>query len=356
MDQDELLQQAQQEGTLLLAVPDQAEQWENAVALFEKRYQIDVVVQRISEFELQEAVQSESLPIDAMITRGVSTQKLVEEKLLLGPIEPVLFDKTIQTGIEQDSVNSVGCLVPVSRYETGILYDSTQVSLHDWESIENYLEDRILMVPDPHNSMAGRSLLQTLVLHLDDSDADYSSVSLAEEIKTVSWKRALEWLDEHWDSFEWAEDETDAIREVLSGDTAVTVARSDLVAQMEAAGGDILFAIPECQMASGSEAIGISLQSEHPAAALLLTNWLVTLEGQQALYDARKMIPLCEGVTDQTGAPVSIEIDGNAIEFLPSVYQESLLERFQSMVEEVKARQETEQNSEQQEQTKEQNS
>lgn len=92
-----------------------------------------------------------------------------------------------------------------------------------------------------------------------------------------------------------------------------------------------------------------------PAEALLLVNWLVTLEGQQALYDARQIIPLCEGVVDGEGAPVSTETDANATEFLPSVYQESLLKRFQAVVEAVEKRQEAEQDSEQQEQAKEQN-
>lgn len=351
-----MLQQAQQEGSLRLSVPDQAEQWEKAVTPFEKKYQIDVIVEEVPEAELAERIKTDQDScIDAMMTRGTSTQALVEEKLLLGPIEPVLFDKTIQTSIQQDSVNSVGCLVPVSRYQTGILYDSTQLDLTDWESVEEYLENHVLTVPDPKTSMAGRGLLQTLVLNLDNSDADYSNVSLAQEIKTVNWQSALEWLEEHWESFVWTEDELTAIQAVTKGKAAVTVARSDLVAQIGAADGDIAFCVPDFQMASGSESIGISLRSEHPAAALLLVNWLVTLEGQQALYDARKTIPLCEGVVDGEGAPVSTETDTNATEFLPSVYQESLLKRFQAVIEAVEKRQEAEQDPEQQEQAKEQN-
>lgn len=331
LDQEKLIEQAQEEGGLTLCVPDQAAQWERAVLPFEKKYNIDVSVEEVPEAELTGRIQqkTEESTVDAMITRGSSTQELVEEKLLLGPIEPVLFDKQTNTSLRQDGVNSVGCLVPVSRYQTGILYDSTKTCIEDWESAAQYLEDGMLTVPDPNTSMAGRALLQSVVLNLDDSDTDYSDVSLVQEIKTVNWQSGFSWLSEHLESFAWAKDDAAAIKSVREGRSALTAARSDLVGQTGAASGDIKFYVPEFQMAEGSESIGISLSTGHPAASLLLVNWLVTLEGQQALYDARRTIPLCEGVLDDRGAPVSAEMDANSTEFLPSFYQGYLLQKLE---------------------------
>ncbi|MGN1031442.1 MAG: ABC transporter substrate-binding protein [Butyricicoccaceae bacterium] len=350
LDEEALREQAQEEGTLTLAVPDQAEAWEKAVKPFEDTYQIDVNVEEVPEGELAERLSeekaSEQATIDAMITRGVSTQALVDNKLLLGPIEPVLFEQDTDTSLQQDGVNSVGCLVPICRYQTGILYRTDKVHVESWEDVAEYLEENRIVVPDPNKSMAGRSLLQSVILNLDDSGTDYSKASLAQEIKAINWQSALEWLSENWDAFLWTEEESEAIELVRSGAEGLTVARSDVVAQLGAVDKKTKFYVPEFHLSEGSESVGIALASTHPAASLLLVNWLVSEEGQQSLYDARKIIPLCETVTDADDQPVSVSTDANASEFLPSSYQEYLLKKYQSVIEAVEQRKAEEQDAE----------
>ena len=236
----------------------------------------------------------------------------------------------------QEGMETNGYVVPLYFNQTGLLYNSNNISADEvpqtFEELEAYIESHPgkfgFNIPEKGGS--GQSFVHCVIGALTGGLEQYYGDDSADPEKTDKWSAVWDWLREHKDQMVITTGNNDSISRVNQGQLDLTVAWNDDLDVARAAGeiGDwAILTVPEMGLAGGGDTLGMLANAPHKAAALLLINYLTSKEGQEAVVDILAAIPVRTDMESISGGLTADDMK-NRVAWFPIDYKTKMIQDF----------------------------
>lgn len=230
-----------------------------------------------------------------------SPQTLLEANVFYGPIVEKLenaanLDQALSHA--QEGYIHNGYLAPLYRNQGGLLYNPKTVSAppETWEELEQWIDEnpQKFGVCHPLQGGSGGVFLLAALDNLCGGLDKYSGDVEADESKMENWDILWQWFRDRMDKITITSSNNDSLSRLNQGELDLVVAWDDGTYTAISNGElfkDATFYVPEFGMPGGGDTIGILQNAKHPAAALLLANYLTSDEAQTLINDFQHAYP-----------------------------------------------------------------
>lgn len=277
----------------------------------------------------------------AVVPNTVKT--LLDAKIMYGPImDKMESADLLDPGLSQyqEGVDHQGYVVPFYLNQTGFLYNSNKFSPADlpqnWDDLNAYIQanPKKFGICVPEKGGSGQAFTMLAIQEITGGLEQYYGDIDADESKTASWEKVWAWFNENEDKITLTTSNNDSISRLNQGELDLIVAWTDDTAVARAAGelGDqAVMYIPEMGTAGGGDTLGVFANAEHKAAALLLVNWLLSNEAQEAAASLLNVIPARTDIpAPDTG--LTAEDMSHRTSWVPVAYKTKFIQDFTTYV------------------------
>lgn len=346
MDWAEIEELAKKEGEVVFTAWYNEAGYTELLQKFEEKYGIKakLVVAGDADFAQKALTERDNKvgTIDAALI-GNQIKTLLDGKTLAGPILEKMeaLDYLDPDACKyQEGMETNGYVVPLYFNQTGLLYNSNNISADEvpqtFEELEAYIENHPgkfgFNIPEKGGS--GQSFVHSVIGALTGGIEQYYGDSELDEEKTAKWSAVWDWLREHRSQMVITTGNNDSISRVNQGQIDLTVAWNDDLDVARAAGeiGDwAILTVPEMGLAGGGDTLGMLANAPHKAAALLLINYLTSKEGQEAVVDILAAIPIRTDMDSVSGGLTADDMK-NRIAWFPIQYKTKMIQDFNTEV------------------------
>lgn len=301
---DEIYEQAKVEGKVTFFIWHDEACYTEIAKAFEAKYpgvKFDLVVSDSSaalDKMVAEATQDKGSFDVAVIN---APQTLLDAKALYGPIVEKLENyKNLDQGLcfAQEGYVHNGYLAPLYRNQGGLLYNPKTVTdpPETWEELEKWIaaNPQKFGVTHPLKGGSGGVFLLAAIDNLCGGLDKYTGDIEADASKMANWNIMWQWMLDRKDKITITSSNNDSLSRLNQGELDLVVAWDDGTYTAKSNGElfkDATFYIPEFGMPGGGDTIGILKNSQHPAAALLLANYLTSDEAQTLINQYQHAYP-----------------------------------------------------------------
>lgn len=301
---DEIYEQAKEEGSVTFFVWHDEACYTEIAKAFEAAYpgvKFNLVVSDSSaaiDKMIAEASQDKG-SFDVAVVN--SPQMLMEANAFYGPIAEKMenyenLDQALchaQEGYVHD-----GYFVPLYRNQGGLLYNPRTVTdpPETWEELEAWIDanPQKFGVTHPLQGGAGSIMLLAALDNICGGLEKYDGDVEADPEKMANWEDMWQWFRDRLDKITITSSNNDSLSRLNQGELDLVVAWDDGTYTAISNGElfkDATFYIPEFGMPGGGDTIGVLANAEHPAAALLLANYLTSDEAQTMINEYQHAYP-----------------------------------------------------------------
>lgn len=336
MSWDEIVAQAKEEGEVVWYNWFLQDALRPLMAGFEAEYGVEVIIpDGTNDGNTQKLLAERDRAtgdIDVMSTGGNATDTIDLSQLYYGPITDILPDGAkLRTAI--NGGDAKGFAVAYWGNQTGIAYDPLRIDEADLpQTIEEF---SAYMAANPgdlgfnyENGGAGPSFIQNVARHVAP-DVDFSDPS-DDAAKMAELASVWDFFNSREDQFGITGGNADSLTRLNDGEFVLVPAWEDHLAGLQNKNEidrRIKFYIPEFGMNGGGNIIGVPLNAPHPAAAILLVDWLTSAE-TQTLFNGEMGTAPQHPDADASQALVSMDQRAYQTDWLPSPFGQAFMAEF----------------------------
>lgn len=333
---DQVIEQAQQEGTVVWYHWYLQDRFREIVAQFEAEYGIEVVVpDGTLEANRNKLLAERNRPtgdIDVLSIGGDVVQQIDLPELYLGPIVDVLPDgDKLRTRIQGGDTQ--GYAVAFWGNQTGIAYDPLRIDPADLPQTVVELSEWIESNPDDfgfnyENGGSGPAFIQSVARNLA-SQVDFSDGG-DDPDKLAALAQVWDWFNTREDQFIITGGNADSLTRLNDGEFVMVPAWEDHLAGLQRSNqvdDRIAFYIPAFGMPGGGNVVGVPANAPHPAAALLLVSWIASAE-TQTLFNVELGAAPQHPDADSSQALIPFEQRAYATDWAPQPFGQTFLNEF----------------------------
>ncbi len=345
MPWDDLVKAAKAEGQVVLYVWYKESYFVDAMNAFKQKYGIDakVVVSGAETANFNKAVAEKDLKagtIDAMVVGGAGVRTVLDMGLMMGPLKPRMpnADKfPAAPWVTQEGLETHGYLQPFMRNQTGLLYDPDKVKNppQTWADLTAWIDanPKRFGFNDPSKGGAGQAFVQTLLKYEAGGLDKYKGDTTVVADKVADWGKAWDWVRSRLNKIVITSSNNDSIQRLNDGECWLVVDWDD-VSYTQMTNGALFkrakLYIPTMGFAGGGDSLGVLKNAPHPAAAILLIDFLTSTEEQKALgavglYPARTDVPV-------TSTLLTEDERKNSLPWIPAQYKAKFIADFDKYV------------------------
>ncbi|MDP8161659.1 extracellular solute-binding protein [Pasteurella skyensis] len=176
--------------------------------------------------------------------------------------------------------------------QTGFAYDPLRVKENQlpqsFDEVKTYIQKypNRFGYSDPSGGASGQAFIQRATVHLS-APADYQSSKIQDNV-VKSWQTTWDWFLTNKDKMLRTSSNADSLTRLNDGELDIVAAWQDHLHSLQKQGAitsRLKFYIPKFGMPSGGNAIVIAKNTKHPAASMLLVNYLVSRNAQEKLNE-----------------------------------------------------------------------
>ncbi len=301
---EEIYAQAKAEGSVTFFVWHDEACYTEIAKAFEAAYPgvaFDLVVSDASAAVDKMVAEASQAAGSFDVTVVNSPQTLLEANVFYGPIVDKLenaanLDQALCHA--QEGYIHNGYLAPLYRNQGGLLYNPRNVSNppETWEELEQWIDEnpQKFGVCHPLQGGSGGVFLLAALDNLCGGLEKYDGDIEADESKMENWETLWQWLRDRMDKITITSSNNDSLSRLNQGELDLVAAWDDGTYTAISNGElfkDAAFYVPEFGMPGGGDTIGIPKNAKHPAAALLLANYLTSDEAQALINDFQHAYP-----------------------------------------------------------------
>lgn len=341
MNWDEIEEAAKKEGTVVFWVWHSESFWAQLGEAFEKKYGIKFKLVFSEKNAADEKVLAEKDgtkgSFDVMCVGGETTKTTIDANVFTGPILPKIQVKDkLDPGlsVRQEGVETKGYLVPIYRNQTGLLYNPRTVTdpPQTWEELEAWIDanPKKFGFCIPEKGGSGQAIVQSIIKDVAGGlDKYYGDTDIVNS-KVENWDLVWKWINDRKQKITITTSNNDSLARLNQGELDLIVAWDDDALRVITAGElfkDATLYIPEFGLAGGGDTVGLLKNASHPAAGLLLINFMVSDEGQQLFVDIMNAYPARTDIP-ATATLINPEDMKNRLDWIPAVYKIKFIEDF----------------------------
>ncbi|MBR1583840.1 MAG: extracellular solute-binding protein [Spirochaetales bacterium] len=301
---DAIYEQAKAEGEVVFFIWHDEACYTEIAKAFEKAYpgvKFNLVVSD-SSAALDKMVAEATEPKGSFDVAVINApQTLLNADALFGPIVQKLenYEKLDQNlcMIQEGYVHN-GYLAPLYRNQGGLLYNPAKVPNppETWAELEAWIDanPKKFGVCHPLQGGSGGVFILSAIDNLCGGLDKYTGDIDADPEKMANWGIMWNWFLERMDKITITSSNNDSLSRLNQGELDLVVAWDDGTYTAKSNGElfkDVTFYIPEFGMPGGGDTIGILKNSQHPAASLLLANFLTGDVAQTLINDFQHAYP-----------------------------------------------------------------
>lgn len=341
MSEEELIAAAQAEGTVTFAVWHDETLWRQVGEGFTEKYGIEFNLAMGEKQALTSKViaekESASGSIDVMKVGGEDTKTTIDAGVFMGPTLDYIWSKDeLDAGlsVRQEGVEHGGYLVPIHRNQTGLLYNPDVVTdpPQTWEELEAWIEanPKQFGFCDPNEGGSGQAMVLSAIDNVAGGLDKYYGDTEVEDEDIANWDEVWQWFYDRKDLVTITTSNPDSLSRLNQGELSLVVAWDDQTTSTMASGElfkNAVLYIPEFGMVGGGDSAGILNNATHPAASLLLLNYLTSEEAQVQLNEVLNTYPAREDVP-VVNTSIASEDFVNRIDWIPAQYKSLFISDF----------------------------
>lgn len=345
MTKEELIAAAQAEGSVTFAVWHDEALWKEIGDGFTEEYGIKFEIAVGEKQALTSKVIAEkdgaTGTIDVMKVGGEDVKTTIDAGVFMGPTLPSIWSKDeLDPGlsVRQEGVEHGGYLVPLHRNQTGLLInpDYVENAPQTWEELEAWIEENPLRFGfcEPAEGGSGQAMVLMAVDHLTGGLDQYQGDVEVDEAKTESWSEVWQWFNDRKDKVTITTSNKDSLSRLNQGELWMVVAWDDQTTSTVAAGELFKNAelyIPELGMPGGGDSAGLLANAPHPAAGLLLLDYLTDVKAQEMMNSVLNTYPARVDVAVQNTSIDPADMV-NRTEWIPAAYKAKFINDFTEQV------------------------
>lgn len=278
---------------------------------------------------------------DVMKLGGERVAMAMSADLVAGPIIDMLpykdkLDPSLS--VMQEGVEHHGYLVPVQGNQSGLLYNTETVTdpPKTWEELEAWIDanPKRFGMCTPDKGGSGQAFVQTVIGQTTGGLDQYYGDTEVDTAKTEKWSAAWDWFNERKDKIVFTASNNDSIARLNQGEFDIVAAWDDNAFRVMKNGELFTHAdlyVPEFGMPGGGDTNGLLKNAPHPAAGLLLINYMSSEEGQQILMDNLKCASARTDMENENSFLTQDDLD-HAAAWIPAVYKGQFISDFTQYV------------------------
>ncbi len=340
MTQDQLVAEAQSEGSLVFSAWWGEEFWKEAAKQFKAKYGIEarILLGNNAIDKILAEKDREIGTIDVQLIGGADVKTSIDAGLWYGPVFPALPDHALidqKLATVQEGVQTGGYLVPIYRNQTGILYDPDKVATppQTWDEFVAWVaaNPKGFAYPDPNKGGTGQGFIQAVIGGLTGGLDKYVGDTAVDPAKVANWNLAWDWLKTNNPNMNVTLSNGEDV-DLFNQGAATMVMAWDDDSQAALANGTLpkrtKMYIPQFGLPGGGDTAGVVKNAPNKAAAILFLEWLTSPDIQTLMNQSVGSIP---SRTDLTSIPSIIsESDRaqNAVAWIPAPYKTLLQQDF----------------------------
>ena len=345
MSEEELIEAAKAEGSVTFAVWHDEALWREIGEGFTEKYGIkfDVAMGEKQALTNKVLAEKESAKgsIDVMKIGGEDVATTIAAQVFMGPTLPHITAKDEldqKLSVRQEGVEHGGYLVPLHRNQTGLLINPERVTNppQTWAELEAWIEENPKQFGfcNPSEGGSGQAMVFSAIGNVLDGYDRYEGDDDVVESKTEDWDQVWQWFNDRKDKVTITQSNKDSLSRLNQGELTMVVAWDDQTTATIKAGElfkDAKLYIPEFGLPGGGDSAGIVANSQNPAAALLLLNYMTSEECQKQLNEVLNTYPARTDV-DITNTSINADDFVNRTDWIAAGYKEKFIADFVSNV------------------------
>lgn len=300
---DEIVAQAQEEGELNWFVWYFQPRYREVAQAFTDAYGIEVnIPEGTHEGNIEKFLAEkdrEAGDIDVLAMGSDRIDLFDPEQLSLGPITDVLPNGGTAVTVV-GGYDGMGYALGWWGNQTGIAYDPEVIAFEDLpqtiEDFDAYFDANPGMFGfNYENGGSGPSFFQSVAREIGDLSPEEFLAGEVTEEKMAKIQPAWDWFLENTDGYVITASNTDSLQRISGREFAMVAAWEDHLFGLQVEGeidDRIGFYIPEFGMHGGGNFNIIPANAQHPAAALVFMNWLISAETQTTLNEVFGAAPM----------------------------------------------------------------
>lgn len=342
---EEIESQAKAEGSVIYFVWSDEDVYTKVMEAFEKKYGIKTnLVVAEGNSGIEKALTEKDGKVgsfDAMKLGGERVPMAMSAGLMAGPLVDILPYKdklNPSLSVMQEGVAHNGYLVPVEGNQSGLLYNTETVTdpPRTWEELEAWIDanPKRFGMCTPDNGGSGQAFIHSVIGQTTGGLDQYYGDTEVDPAKTAKWSATWDWFNARKDKIVFTASNNDSIARLNQGEFDIVAAWDDNAYRVMKNGELFTHAdlyIPEFGMPGGGDTNGLLKNAPHPAAGLLLINYMSSEEGQQILMDNLKC---ASARTDMENKNSFLTKDDTqyATAWIPAVYKAQFISDFTKYV------------------------
>lgn len=289
---EQLINQAKEEGSVIFSVWYLQPKWREFVKEFEDKYNIQV---RIPEGSLDGTFnkllaerQREKGRMDVIAMSPNQVSLAVNQKAIAKVDN---LDNYAQGVHRVSNIDLDGYAVAYWGNKTGLAYNSRILNDKEipqtFEELQTFIDEnpKQFGYNDPNTGGAGAGFIERMVTITSDP---FDPSAAPTDMVDTQWKKAWDWFNDNSDNMIITASGADSINRLNDGEISLAPAWEDHLLGLQNSGAvtqDIKFYVPKFGMPSGGNVISIAANTQKPAASMLFANWLIAPETQQRMHE-----------------------------------------------------------------------
>ena len=315
MSWDEIVAQAQDEGTVNWFVWYFQPQYREIAAAFTEEYGIRVVIPEGTHqgnFDKMLAERDRATgDIDVLAIGADRIETFDYRTMLMGPLTDVLPNAATMTD-QLGGYDGDGHAWAFWGNQTGIAFDPAQIAAEDLPQTLDELSAFFAAHPGRfgfnfEGGGAGPSFIQSVARNLVP-DQDFTDGTL-DDARVASLQPAWDWFLDHTDGYVITASNADSLIRISTGEFAMVAAWEDHLFNLQNQGevdGRIAFYVPAWGAPGGGNFNVVPANAPNPAAALVFMNWVSSAEVQTRFNEIFGAAPM-NSEADDSNALVPAE-------------------------------------------------
>jgi putative spermidine/putrescine transport system substrate-binding protein len=341
MNWEEIKAAAKEEGKVVFWVWHDESFWVQLGQAFEKKYGIkfELVFSEKTAGDSKILAEKDSAKgsFDVFKVGGETTKLIMDANLLAGPIlSKIEVKDKLDQGLSarQEGVETKGYLVPAHRNQTGLLYNPRTVSNppQTWAELEAWIDanPKKFGFCSPDKGGSGQAFVLSVIKEVAGGLDKYYGDTEVVDSKVANWDLVWKWINDRKSKITITTSNNDSLARLNQGELNLVAAWDDNTFNTIKAGElfkDATLYIPKFGMAGGGDTLGLMKNAPHPAAGLLLINYMVSDEGQQLFMTVMNTYPARTDLI-ATSTLLKPEDMQYRLEEIPAAYKSKYIEDF----------------------------
>ena len=279
---------------------------------------------------------------DVMKVGGETTKTTIAAGIYAGPILAKMENgDKLDPGLSarQEGVEHQGYLVPLHLNQTGLLYNPAKVENppQTFAELEAWIDANPkkfgFCIPDKGGS--GQAFVHAVIGATTGGLDQYYGDEECDPAKLEKWSAVWEWINARKDKMTFTASNNDSLARMNQGELDLVVAWDDN-AYRTMKNGELFkeakLYIPEFGMTGGGDTVGVMKNAAHPAAAMLLVNFLTSDQGQQMFIDEMNAFPARVDLPTAHSLIDPAEMQKYRIAWTPACYKAQFIADFTQYV------------------------